>query len=484
MALSKSVPMSTSLGLVPVEEQAFLLDSSILNAAYVSMWFSQEVPEYTTNEYALLPFSPPDSTTLGTNETWKVNTTKFATDLDCWPATYSWNATSQGGVFLFDNGRGCTYDSSFGINGADWAAQYMGYYPNDYLDWTPIDSDTCGPEFSHQVFIFMGQGTGDPSNDTFSNITALFCEASYTQQDVSIVVDATTRQPLQDSLIELGPATNLSESLFNSTAFEFLLYGGFPLLSANRDYPDDLVLQPEATVYGLNISFPISNMVGLFFGFYDNPMSDLLNATIIQETYATVHKLVFTFAISQLASQSADWKTRDGLIGYTLYGIVVSRPFSIAVEIMLAVVAILGAILLCTIIWSKSNLEGDPDSTASLLRMIRYEGEVLTHFSCKDGMDEGSLRNSIASDRYSLQKDNVAGHSTLHLLSHGDTAESSDGDTGGNTRSNAQVTYIRPKEMRPMMGILLVLVLAAAIGVLSYLKHQELLLYGTFLVSE
>lgn len=88
-----------------------------------------------------------------------------------------------------------------------------------------------------------------------------------------------TGQPLEDTLVELGPATNLTDALFNATAFEFLLYGGFPMISTSREYPDNLVLQPEATVSGLIISFPISSMAGFLFGMYNGSLSDILNAT-------------------------------------------------------------------------------------------------------------------------------------------------------------------------------------------------------------
>lgn len=479
--------MSVTSGLVPVEEQAELLDSSILNAAYVSMWFSGNLPEYTTNTYALLPYSTTsDSGGHGTNETWKVNTTKLATELDCWPATYEWNATDLGGIFRFDNGQGCTYDTSFGFaNDAAWCAQYMGYYPNDYLDWTPIASDNCGPEFSHQFLAFMGESMEDPSNGTFGNITAMFCETSYTQQEVSIMVDATTRRPLEDSLVELGPATNLTDSLFNSTAFEFLLYGGFPMLTTARDYPDNLVLQPEATVENVNISFPISNFVGFYFGLYNGSMTDLLNATAIHETYATAHQLMFSFAISQLTSQDVGSEVTNGVIQYTVYSIVVSRAFSIAVECMLVVVAILGAALLVALVLSKSNLEGDPDSTAFLFTMIQNEQDILTHFAEKDGLDESSLQNDIADDLYHLQMADGTSPSSLRLLSCG-AAAAGKGKQKSNTKSklsHAAVTSVRPKEMRPAMGVLFIFILAMAIGVLCYLKHEEISLHGVFISS-
>lgn len=480
--------MSVTSSLVAIEEQDELLDSSILNAAYISMWFSGQLPEYTTSDYALLPYSPSESDSLGTSEIWRVNTTKLATDLDCWPATYEWNATGSGGIFRFDNGEGCIYETSFGLEQSEWCAQYMGYYPNDLLDWNPMDSDTCGPEFSHQFLAFVGQRSGDPNNGTFGNITALFCESSYTQQEVSVVIDATTRQPLQDSLVELGPATNLSDSFFNSTAFEFLVYGGFPMLGIDRDYPDDLILQPEAAVQSVNITFPISNLVGFFFGLYNGSQTDLLNATAIHETYAAAHRLIFSFAISQLTSGDVASDNRDGHVQYTLYGIVVSRPFSIAVEAMLGVVAVLGAALLVSLVRSKSNLEGDPDSTASLFTKAQNEQEMLTHFAEKDSLDDSSLEKDIAGDCYHLQRANATSGSSLRLLSCGSVATSS--GQKSNTQpvnsskvSTNTVTSVRPKALHPVMGIAFISVLAAAIGILAFLKHQEVSLYGAFLPS-
>lgn len=479
--------MSVRSGLVPVEEQAGLLDSSILNAAYVSMWFSEEVPDYTTTEYALLPYSPSASTTMGTSETWRANTTKYATELDCWPATYDWNATGLGGMFRFDNGQGCTYETSFSLGERAVCAQYMGYYQDDYLDWTSLRSDSCGVEFSHQFLAFTAEGMGNSSNGTFGNITALFCETSYTQQEVSIVVDAATGQPLQDTLIELGAATNLTDAVFNATAFEFLLYAGFPMLSVPRDYPDDLVLQPEATVSDLNISFPISNMVGFFFGMYNGSLSDLLNATSIHETYSAAHQLIFSYAISQLLSEDTDTDTTYGVIEYTLNGIVVSRPFAIAVECTLAIVAILGGLMLYTIMVSKSNLEGDPDSTASLLVKIQGEESILSNMSGKDGVDEASLRTSVAKNYYALQRSDVTGQPKIRLLSPGTTSDDDDSDADENTPANgsaAQAASVQPKELRPAIGMLLMLVLLAALGVLAYFKHQEMALNGALTLQQ
>lgn len=360
----------------------------------------------------------------------------------------------------------------------------MGYYPATYLDWIPMQSDHCGLEFSHQFLAFTAEGMGNnSSNGTFGNITALFCEASYTQQEVSVVVDATTGKPLDNTLVELGPATNLTDALFNATAFEFLLYGGFPMVSAPREYPDDLVLQPEATVSGLNISFPISNMVGFLFGMYNGSISDILDPTSIHETYRAAHQLIFSFAISQLLPDASDSTTTDGVIEYTLYGIVMGRPFAIAVECMLGVVAVLAAVMLYKIKLSRSNLDGDPDSTSSLFLQVQTEERLLSHFADKDGLDDASMRAFVAKHLYSLERSDATGRATIRLLSPDTGFDDDDSDADENTPVNGsalQPASVRPKELRPVAGVLLLVVLGAALGVLAYFKHQEMVLNGTF----
>lgn len=179
VVLTKSAAMSINPGLMPVGEQAAALDASILNAAYVITWYERYLADYTTTEYALLPFSPVDPDTLGTNETWTFNTTRFKTDLDCWPATYIENiATVGGGQYEFNNSQGCLQNISISGGRTDlYKLQYIGWKGDAHLDWS-LHSEECGTEFSHQVIAIAGQETGNGTQKKFGNLTAMFCEPS------------------------------------------------------------------------------------------------------------------------------------------------------------------------------------------------------------------------------------------------------------------------------------------------------------------
>lgn len=506
--LTRSAAMSISSGLIPVEDQAAIFDVSILNAAYGSTWYDQDLPEYTTAEYALLPFYPVDLSTSGTNESWTFNSTRFKTDLDCWSANMKVNTKDIiNGKYQFDNGQGCSQNLSWtGDTEGSYGIQYIGFEGSAYLDWS-LHNTYCGDEFSHQFIAVVGQGTGTGGNATFGNITAMFCEPSYMQQEVSITVDAATGQPSNDSLVELAPWTQLDDTAFNSSAFEFLLHAGFSSITIDRDYPDNLILDQYAKMYDLNIGWPVTNMVGFAIGLHDGPLADFLNTTVLHETYAAAHKLIFSSAFSQLVPKTQETGKGKGLVKYTMYGIVISRTFSIIVESLLIVVAILGAFLFYTITKSQSNLSSDPDSIASMLKMAQKDEVMLTHISKMANLSETSLHARMSSDRYTLK--GSASGPTLHLISSGQDGNASndsdpprtkvshvrvffskkDGNTSNGlepittTVSQTELRSIRPKELRPMVGVLLVLILSAAIGVLGYLKHEEMRLNGKFCID-
>lgn len=153
-------------------------------------------------------------------------------------------------------------------------------------------------------------------------------------------------------------------------------------------------------------------------------------------------------------------------------------------ESLLVVVALLAAALMFTILRSVSRLTSDPDSVASLFRLVQKEESILSRFSNKDKLDENALHKSISKDRYQLELSKNAASPTLCLLSS--EPEADDGDKDKATKpatSSSKPQYIRPTELRPAVGISFILILAAAIGVLSYFKHQELVLHGMFQFS-
>ncbi|KAJ4420540.1 hypothetical protein N0V82_004313 [Gnomoniopsis sp. IMI 355080] len=457
VTFSKTLDTFVKSGLIPVDQQAIDLDVSILDNAYGTIWYEQDLAKYTTKEYALLPFFPADVTAVGMNETWTANTTKFETDLDCWPANFDGSAK-------FDNGKGCSVNVSVDLlKSSNYYMQYFGYVSNAVLDWQ-LGSEDCGPEFSHEFFsIFASRA----SNNTL-NITAMFCEPSYIQQEVTVTVQADTRLPVSGSLVELSAPISMNETIFNSTAFEFLLHVGFAMLVVPRDYGESVLQNQNSKMVQYNITWPATNMVGFGIGSHDGPVSDFQSHAVMQAAYGSAHKLMFANAVSAIITQTAQ-PLKNGTIRYILYGMVVSRPLAIVVECILAVVAILTGTLLYTLTRCHSNLCSDPDSIASIFGMLQHDESLLASFSGKDNLDEKSLLTAIGEHRYCLRRSNGAGMavSSLHLLSAG--AE--------NITSFPKRKPTRPKVFSLKIGVLYVGVLSAAIGGLIYLKHQEVVLH-------
>lgn len=364
--------------------------------------------------------------------------------------------------------------------------QYIGYKGDAHLDWH-LASTECGPKFSHQFLAIIGQGKGTGINATFGNMSAMFCEPTYTKQLVSITVDAATKRPVNNSLVELAPASPLENALFNISAFEFLLHTGFSSLLIERDYPNNVILDQYAKLFGLNISWPVTNMVGFAVGLHSGPLTDFLSPAVIQESYEAAHKLAFSWAMSQLFLSTENVGIQDVVIDYVAFGIVVSRPYSIAVEVLLVVVACSAIILLRTIIRSTSNLTSDPDSITSLFSLIRKADsvQILSHLSTKDNLTEASLSASIRSDRYHLEASDDATGPTLRLLSSGTGAGSIQNLNSVPTLvSRTETQLIRPKELRPTIGVNFVLILAFVMGILAYLKYQEKSLHGLIRPSQ
>lgn len=55
---SQNVPIISSEGLLPLEEQEEKLTLNFINTGYNVAWLNQKPPAFTTTEYALAPFLP------------------------------------------------------------------------------------------------------------------------------------------------------------------------------------------------------------------------------------------------------------------------------------------------------------------------------------------------------------------------------------------------------------------------------------------
>lgn len=453
-------------------EQLDALDTSILTTAYGITWLKQPFPAFTTDMHAFIPFRPrKQGVAVMPNETWTAPATALSTDLKCWPAIV--DKTDLNNTFNFDNGQGCVATltpSSHGRFGNETGVihtvLYIGYHENAQLDWY-LENPNCSSTASHQFLaIWVAQDTKD--------MTALFCEPSYWKQSVLVTISADDKSPYESSVVPLGDAELLSESEFNSTAFEYLIGTGVPPRQIRRDYPRDLkVIEQFPTLSEFNLAWPITNMVGFAVGSMNHSITDLQDPTVLRDLFSAAHRKLFSAAIPSLV-YAADLPSseRPSTVQYILYGVVVSRPLALTVEILLLVISTLVAAVLYLSYRTDSALTNDPGCIGATLTVLGNSDSLLRDFAPRDRHDDATLRKSLEGNRYRLVQTAAVDGDHLHIecLENHNVSELD--------RNAVPGMPMRPHALQSLSGLTFVVTLLAGMIVLLYLKKQEATLGG------
>ncbi|KAB5545557.1 hypothetical protein GE09DRAFT_967889 [Coniochaeta sp. 2T2.1] len=473
--VTKQLMVSDIAQLGTLSEQVDAMDSSILNAAYGITWLNEPYPGYTTSAHAIIPFLPlNEEATSRPNETWTAPATALSTDLKCWPAVVEKN-TEVNNSYTFDNGQGCrnTFEPSSrgklgNETGVIHTVLYIGYHENPLLNWY-LQNPNCSRNASHQFLaIWIAQDTKD--------MTALFCEPSYWMQSVMVTVSAGDKRPDDASIVPLVEPNLLDESEFNSTAFEYLIGTGAPSKLIRRDYPRDRTVEQFPSLADLNLAFPLTNMVGFAVGGMNYSVMDLKAPAALQDIFSNAHRKLFSAAIpSLLRSADESQPARTSTVQYLLYGVVVSRPLSLVVEILLFLIAILVAAILYLSRRTRSILINDPGSIGATLTVLGNSDTLLKDFSPRDRYDDRNLRTSVQGNRYKLVQSAILDGQRLHIEY---SSLSGQNNTPEPNRDTVSGNPTQPPALKPLSGITFVVTLLAGMVVLLYLKNQEETLGG------
>lgn len=476
----QQVAATDTAQLATLDQQLDALDASILNTAYSITWLKQPFPAFTTSSHAYIPFQPLSRVSdLFPDETWTAETTALSTDLECWPAAVTKTNNSYG-EFTFDNGQGCTATLTpttrkVSANTTDiiYTILYIGYHMDPTLDWF-LENPNCTRDASHQ---FLAIWRSSVSED----MTSLFCETSYKKQKVQVSISAKDQRPDEDSLQHIGEPEILTESEFNSTAFEYLIGTGVPSKQFRRDYANDKIVKQDVAMTDRGLDWPATNMVGFGIGPSTYSLEELKNATNLRDIFAAAHKRIFSAAIPTLL-ETAGTQTpmRPATVQYALYGVVVSRPLALAVEILLLVIAILVGVVLFLSCRTYSSLSDDPASIGDSLAIFRGSDTLLQKLAPSDRYDDAALQKIVHDDRFKLiETDDVCGPGLyIDVL---DSARNGSGQT--QTPTNTVSRPVHHAALRPLSGLAFVSVLLAGVAVLVYLKRKESELGGWYMTS-
>ncbi|KAL2676968.1 hypothetical protein Neosp_010735 [[Neocosmospora] mangrovei] len=469
--------------LLPLQQQVSLLDPEFLNTGYAIGWLGRPFPPFTLSEYALLPFyvdKDPASAKIETN--WTAETTKLSTELDCWPAKIEKNGPRSKLAWDFHNGQGC--NTTIWLNSyTNYSMYYIGYYSSPYSDhW--LGSPRC-PKTANNTHQFLAlwatpiKVAGEESPDF--NITALYCQPTYYKQRVLARIKSSTFQPDPKFVEALSPREVLSEKEFNSTAFEFVLANGMAAKPIVKDWPFNSVVEQQPRLNFTGITRPASNMAGFALAGRNNPGADYSSPELLQQVYNHAHQYLFSSAITSLLVNETRMTNRTVSIEFSLSGVVVSRVFATIVETVLVVVACLTAAVLWHCRSAPSKLPTNPSSINRHIEIFGKSPELLSLFRTMDNADEKTLLEAFQKDECRMVHGEDANDARI------DIDHVSRRSTISSDKSLVQERFyepVRPWVLKRESGALFVLVLVAAIVVLSYFKQQETRLNGLKRPSE
>ncbi|OBT67469.1 hypothetical protein VE03_03067 [Pseudogymnoascus sp. 23342-1-I1] len=416
--------MATTGSLMPLENQKVALHSQFLNTAYGVSWLDQNVPPYTTKEYALQPFSPiaSDATYSG-NDTWSSSTLAYYTNLTCTPATVK---PVRADSYIFDSGNGCvTYEiAPQGASSSKFVVMYIPYYDDPNIDWA-LQNENCTIEHSNNFLAVWGEAQyiGNTTYRKFGNISAQFCRPTYHVRPVTATVNATSHSVINiDDKSVTDMDSPLPETDFNITNFEYIIGTGASQYHVSRplenDLPDISLVQQLPRLLKFNISGPFNNMVGYGMAASSGQVKDLADPSQMHKAFESAHKLLFSTAVAaMITSKEPTTYERIGLIIDQPGSIIFVRSFSIAVEVFLAVVGILTCVLWLVYQQRQTNMTQDPASISDIMRLVCNTKEPLQGFNDSGTLTTQQLEERLRGQRYRLNAYNKGGALEMRLES-------------------------------------------------------------------
>ena len=359
---------------------------------------------------------------------------------------------------------------------------YVPYWKSGGQDWRynlkrPFLglSTSCSSSSAHDVLLIWAGSAYDPQTRVRTNVTAQFCSANYYSQRVNATLVYPDFQVV--STEPVGPRSNLPETIFNATSFEYLIGLGQSATELNGDWPDITTIQQGLKVEQLDISPPYGNMVGFALGNRSFGVQDYSDPRKMQQAFEAAHQLLFRLAINQLQGQ--DVSQVEGKLYGKSTGIIMVPGFSIALELALVLIAIstFGVLI---VNWNRHNkLQSDPASIQDFMRLLPdfdNPDPVLTW----SGSSTVELRQALHNQRFRLEYAHGTRHVQTKIRRIGALSLENLPSTRDEKFASQQqaLQEVRPLGLALPAGILLGFTLLTTIIILAVLLHRAHALGG------
>jgi len=405
--------------LITLEDQTATMNSNFLNTAYSVCWQGQAVPAFTTQDYALAPFTGAARLEQEVSDTTITSqTTKFWTDLQCWPpSSIELNFTTN--KTTLDDGRGCIANKMFRFSHFGVAldvGNYEAYYSGGQSIYRDNDSipGSC-PQSPHLILVawrIVTEAGIPPEYAAGGTAVAMFCEPSYFMQPGEATVAASNGSVL--SFVPSGAQQPFSDNLFNRTNFEGIITNGYSVSQGAKanssdlrvDIADGVSINQDTRLVNAHINSDArvsSAMNGFALGISELSPAQFLEFDNLYDAYFKAHKLLFALAMSHNFEPESTLE-QSATYSHALHSVHLVPAFAIATEAILFLVATLCVLLLFTAPSRPLCLFRNPDSLAEIMALSR-SNKVQESFSRLSSATEKAIKDAVGLSKFRLSHD-------------------------------------------------------------------------------
>lgn len=435
-ATRRGLQTSNPTPLADLHTQTKLMSNNFLLSAYSVTWLGQNSPAFSTNQYALAPFDIDRfQTNLSGNRGVVIApTTRYWVELNCWsPSVITTDVTES--LVSFDDGQGCMAANLLSYNATttsmyDQSAAYESYlFSSSSLGWNPFlpNLKTTCPDKPHLLLATWRKAGSDmPNFAAGGNATAMFCQAEYYSEPVNATLRISDLSVV--SYTTTGPQSELLETTFNRTQFEFIATSGAPPLADRMDnltlvvdVADASYVAQKTRIQNMSVVAPDQQsndvLIGFALGITKLPAEEYLNFETLSTAYNSAFQLLFAHAIrytfdgtsgqepnsSISGVQEADhFKVAEWILQDEIVRIV--PGFAFVTEILLMVMCIICGFLLISVPKRPLYLCQNPDSLAGVMLLSRSESlqRLFSHWSSSSAH---ALESALQDESFQLDKD-------------------------------------------------------------------------------
>jgi hypothetical protein len=253
------------------------------------------------------------------------------------------------------------------------------------------------------MFVENRKSAEDPQN----NITRLFCDPFYYQQEVVATISAKTRAPI--NITSKGEKQVLPAEKWNSTFFEYQMNSG-SLNQENRGalplptWPDQLETISTYPVSLATRGSVMTGMAGYVIGAAGRPLEELLDPEALKNAYQSAYRIIFARSMTEILDQN--FRSTESVSGHMDYlqGAVTLVPvFTYIVQGFLGFVSICSMILL-VISWRRTwTLSSDPATIASVQSLVAENTALLEDLGKLERLHPVDFEQSLKTKKFRLE---------------------------------------------------------------------------------